>query len=265
MKFNLEALSDCFDSHSLASEIRRQFKLGKEAAPLQDIATQVGIWNIREQKLGAIEGALVVPKGKIEGEILLHSDLYPERKRFTLAHEIGHFVHPMHHPEHGKFECKKKDMHLQTAKNNIELREVEANKFASELLLPSFFVQEAFPSIEAINLDALVNLSELFKISKAAAAWKIFDLYKGRIAFIFTLNGTVSYLRTDGFPHITTWYRRSMPIGCATLSYTGKDNSVSKVFFPSKGVWLKWEKNMNVSEQVLIQEKGFRITLLKLI
>lgn len=263
-KFDREALSDCFDSFSLASEIRRQFKLGKEAAPLLDIASQVGIWNIREQKLGAIDGALVVPDGKIEGEILLHADLYPERKRFTLAHEIGHFVHPFHHPELGKFECNKNDMYLQTAKNNTELMEVQANKFASELLLPSVFVRECFPSIDKIDLDTLVDLSELFEISKAAAARKVFDIYKGQVAFIFSLNGVVNYLLADNFPYIKTWYKRPLPVGCATLSHSGEDNSVSKTFFPNRNIWLSGAISKDLYEQVLIQENGFRITLLRL-
>ena len=60
---------------------------------------------------------------------------YPGRQRFSLAHELAHWICDMNH---GSFQCANEDIGPQNAEaKNIE---AYANGYASQLILPSFLV-----------------------------------------------------------------------------------------------------------------------------
>lgn len=155
-------------------------------------------------------------------------------------------------------------MYLQEGRSKEEMREVEANEFASELLLPAKYVDEAFTDITDIDLNPIIDLSEIFDISKAAALRKIHDTSEKIFAIIFSLNGLVTYLHADRFPYIKTWAKKPLPKNSASISHQGENNSVSKVYFPDQNIWLGTPINKLLSEQIMVQENGRRITLLKL-
>ena len=117
----------------LADFIRNKFDLGFKPAPLLEIADAVGIVDVIELPLKSVLGVLITPPGKAVGGILLASGQDPNQKRFTLAHEIGHFTNRLHHPFSGtSFNCDGADISYKA----VEVMEMEANRFASELLLP---------------------------------------------------------------------------------------------------------------------------------
>lgn len=262
MTFNKEALSDQFDSVSLAQEIRRQFKLGDGYAPLDEIAHAVGIWRIQEKELTSIEGALVVPEGKIEGEILLNSKSYPERKRFTLAHEIGHFVHPLHHPDvPDRFNCSKDDIFKSFGRGNLDRIEDEANDFAAELLLPNALVKNFVLLNEAQNFQTIIDLCDRLKISTAFALRSIQPQFNLKTAFIFSLKGRIRYIHSDNFPFLKVWRGDIIPSN-AISNLPGNDNSVSDITDIRNTTWLKRDYYGQLCEQVYIQENGYRVTML---
>ncbi len=80
------------------------------------------------------------------------------RKRFTIAHELGHFLLKHLIKEH-EINFYDKDP-----------QEKEANQFAAELLMPLEFIKVDFknnPNIEALSVKYLV--------SKEAMGWKLYD------------------------------------------------------------------------------------------
>lgn len=260
--FDREALSDCFDSKSLAREIHRQFGLSGEVAPLREIASSVGIWNIREEKLSSIEGALVVPAGKIEGEIILNSGQIPERKRFTLAHEIGHFVHPMHHSDDdGRFNCSKDDIFKIDGRQHLSIMEDEANEFASELLLPESYLDDLTDKRGNINFDELIPFCGQLEISKAFTLRKLQPLCKSPTAFIFSYNGIIRYTHCDNFPYLKVWSKDALPPNCISL-HNGETNTVQPKSEVDFDVWLQNDPKGPLYEQLYIQENGYRITML---
>lgn len=76
------------------------------------------------------------------------------RKRFTIAHEIGHFVIP-HHRLLGNM-CEERS--IESFDTRLGRAEVEANEFAAELLLPSNILRNRFdlanPSLTQISVVA---------------------------------------------------------------------------------------------------------------
>ncbi len=87
----------------------------------------------------------VVPAGQLSGvllparwEIWVRRDEPGPRRRFTVAHEIGHHLL---HSDGAAVMCRPAD--VETAQGGERAREREANRFAAELLMPEAMVREA--------------------------------------------------------------------------------------------------------------------------
>ena len=86
----------------------------------------------------------------------------PARQRFTVAHEYAH-----HRLEHGSVV----DGHNALAGYGHDPREVEANAFAAELLLPRAALERLFPGLPAtrLSLDDVVRIAYAFGVSAQMA------------------------------------------------------------------------------------------------
>src|SRR5580704_14839412 len=102
-------------------KIRTEFKIGSVCARL--LLERLGVsgapdilrvarelrLKVKEEDLEGCEGVLVRPKGVHRGIIAVRRNIRSEgRKRFTIAHEIGHYVLPGH-DEHSSI-CKPTDI-----------------------------------------------------------------------------------------------------------------------------------------------------------
>jgi len=101
----------------------------------------------------------------------------PYRKRFSIAHELGH--HFLHLTSDGSFVDSKVDLFrdLEPAEGHItaeRLMEIEANQFAAALLMPATFVSDAF----ARKAD-LRCLAREFNVSEAAMGIRLAKLGLG--------------------------------------------------------------------------------------
>lgn len=76
------------------------------------------------------------------------------RRRFTIAHEIGHLLLE----------------HTCTGEENGNHFEIEANNFAAELLIPRKILKKDFSKIQSVP-----ELSKLYRVSQRALAIKIMD------------------------------------------------------------------------------------------
>ena len=104
--------------------------------------------------------------GEIDNNQILFNDREPEvRRRFTIAHELGHFV-----LQHGHaFRDPNKNFSI----GNYDPREVAANKFAVELLMPEVAVRQ-FVEKEKVY-DAQV-LADRFGVSLTALRFRLENL-----------------------------------------------------------------------------------------
>ena len=99
--------------------------------------------------------------------ISVNSADYPGRKRFSLAHELAHWISDR---KTGSFMCAKTDIGPQ----NAEAKSVEAhaNQFASQLILPDYLVTP-WAQGKKPTLDVASNLATDFGVSRTAAAIKL--------------------------------------------------------------------------------------------
>ena len=89
------------------------------------------------------------------------------RPRFTLAHELGHWICHVLAGRHAATYCR----HGEVGPGEGKALEREANIFAAELLMPAFAVEAAYadcgdPEVAARSLD----------VSVQAMAWRLFNL-----------------------------------------------------------------------------------------
>lgn len=128
--------------------------------------------------IAAVHGARVVYRpldgcsarlvASSDGAIIsVNSADYPGRKRFSLAHELAHWISDR---KTRSFLCAKSDIGPQ----NAEAKSVEAhaNAFASQLILPDYLVSPWAVGKKA-NLDVAASLANEFGVSRTAAAIKL--------------------------------------------------------------------------------------------
>jgi len=138
-------------------------------------AVPVAVEDIAESlfSLRVIDDEHIVESGTLDpslGVVRVNAaecSLAPLRRRFTIAHEIGHLV--LHAPgATGAVFCRVVDP-AEPAARPIER---EANRFAAELLMPEDLVREAAAHL---GTDAAA-LADRFQVSGPAMGWRLFNL-----------------------------------------------------------------------------------------
>ncbi len=115
----------------------------------------------------------------------------PQRKRFTIAHELGHLE-----LERGDrlTLCADGDIVEGKGPGDQKPRERAANEFASALLLPERFVaplcEKAAPS-----LDLAAELAEMFDVSLTATAIRYTRFCREPCAVVFSQDGNIKWFQ----------------------------------------------------------------------
>jgi|ERR1051325_4541114 Zn-dependent peptidase ImmA (M78 family) len=102
---------------------------------------------------------------------------HPNRQRFTIAHEIGHFVlHNFDEVHVDKSVVKLRDK----ASSKGELREeVEANRFAAELIMPRNLLERELSHMAVSDLldeRGMQQLAKCFQVSVSAMSNRLISL-----------------------------------------------------------------------------------------
>jgi Zn-dependent peptidase ImmA (M78 family) len=118
--------------------------------------------------------ALVKDGVAVIGVNALH---HPNRQRFTMAHELGHHImHRAHiegtvHVDKG-FAILRRDT---LAAQGTDRMEIEANAFASELLIPRDLLEPVIGAgdIDLDDVDRLQAIAKKFKVSLSALQYRL--------------------------------------------------------------------------------------------
>jgi Zn-dependent peptidase ImmA (M78 family) len=157
--------------------------------PVEDIAMDRGVLCLEARLTGCL--AHLVRKGK-RGIIRTDSRIREEgRKRFAIAHELGHWF--LHEAESQFFICTAEQMRDYKGSP----MEVEANLFASELLMPTGLFRPLAYDVEP-RLERVKTLAGIFNTSLTATAMKFVDLNKKECILVLSTNGVVSWSKQQG-------------------------------------------------------------------
>lgn len=145
-----------------------------------------------EEELSNCDGKIIFGKSKVV--IKVNSSIqFPERKRFVAAHEIGHLIM---HRNMDLFDDTFSSFNIIAGMEKALIngtQELEANEFASELLMPEkLFLKEA---IGKKFSPLLINqLSKRFKTSLTATVFRYFQFEQLHpLCLVFIENGKVKY------------------------------------------------------------------------
>ena len=103
-----------------------------------------------------------------DNKVIINTEItYIPRRRFTLAHELGHICIPWHN---GDVKCIAGEHYIQVSgKRLLDTQELEANIFASELLMPTSWVKEKIEEYLEQGFQILVrNITDSAQTSTMA-------------------------------------------------------------------------------------------------
>lgn len=144
---------------------------------VEKVAAGLGIAIKRTPTEDEISGFLLrnAEGNTIIGVNTLH---HPNRQRFTIAHEIGHYM--LEH-EFDQVHVDRSVMKLRSAASSSgeDQDEVEANRFAAELLMPSGFVGKDIKSLIMTDLlddKRMQQLARRYQVSVQAMTNRLITL-----------------------------------------------------------------------------------------
>ena len=160
---------------------------------IEDIAFSQGAF-VEENNLEGCEGRIVFDDD--EAVITIDEKIhYEPKKRFVIAHEIGHFR--MHRHLTPGFIDNERTLNEWYATGEHEL---EANCFSAELLMPEKLIRPLFKGAK-FNLDLIYSVSDEFQTSVTATLLRYRDLGDYPMALILVKNGVVQWSQfTTDFP-----------------------------------------------------------------
>lgn len=166
-------MADIAGARADAVGLIEQFQIATAPVPVERIARRLDIQVRYTPFDGDLSGMAFIADGvAIIGVNSLHP---PNRQRFTLAHELAH--HRLHREE------LERAVHLDRGSlrrdwlstQGVDEREMEANAFASELLIPTELLRQALGGrpVDFEDEDEIGVLARKFRVSPAAMRYRL--------------------------------------------------------------------------------------------
>lgn len=157
-----------------AKEVLCRFAIFSAPVDVEDIATREGIKVIYEDLEDDVSGLLFQKNGM--SIIAVNAHHHPHRQKFTIAHELGHYY--LHETGADRlFVDRIVYFRNSVSSSGAQQHEIEANKFAAELLMPMNLVKailESYPS-ELSEHDTF-KLANQFGVSQQAMTFRLTNL-----------------------------------------------------------------------------------------
>ncbi|MBV1699548.1 MAG: ImmA/IrrE family metallo-endopeptidase [Hyphomicrobiales bacterium] len=231
--------------------------------PVEELCGKLDISSVEYEALEGLEGALITTSERESGIILVKETSHRFRQRFTIGHELGHFLIPTHMPNSdGRFLCSRADMLLQHAegKDRRTKMEVEANRFSSLLLIPPPLLRPRLK--DDPNLNQLVKLASEFEVSKEAMARAYAFYHTELLAFVLMHSGIVRRIyKHPSFPCVAVDVGRTAPTPSGATS-AGMITDV-KECLPDH--WIRVERGRpapKLYEQTIGQQNNYSMVML---
>ena len=245
--------------HELAPELPANFSI-------HDLCRQLDIDSIEEVSTDAFEAALLMDANKACGSIFLAQGRSAKRHRFSIGHELGHFL--IHSPRPGEpFQCSLADLHLVDSREKDRRKriEAEANRFAASLLMPGVRLRRAMTSRQ-LDLGEICRLAADFGVSKEAMARAYVEAHRQTIAVLILEHGLIRRdYRSDDFPAIGLWIGQPVSHDSIANDHRLQPQELSESEECEPEVWFEGRNAARVdvvTEQLLSQRAGYAMLLL---
>jgi len=159
-----------------AARLLEENDVRRAPVPVDAIARAAGLDVRYAPTTDDVSGALI-RDGKA-AVIAVNSAQHENRQRFTIAHEIGHFI--LHKRTERHFdEDFRIDYRNSVSSEATERSEIEANGFAAALLMPENFLRRDLLRVELDESDpdpAIQTLAVRYKVSRRAMELRLLNL-----------------------------------------------------------------------------------------
>jgi Zn-dependent peptidase ImmA (M78 family) len=182
--------------------------------------------------------------------IAVNSSRIPTRRRFSLAHEIGHW---RHHRGRMLF-CTPKDIGnpYRTAMDP----ERQADAFASDLILPPYLLAPRVAKIRRLDLESGRTIADEFGASLTATLLKIVDQNAFPLVLVcHGLKGRRWFRRASMVP---TWWFPQQDLDAQSFAFDMLHANAAEQSYPRKigaGAWF----DFNNADRFVIQEQSFSL------
>jgi Zn-dependent peptidase ImmA (M78 family) len=142
---------------------------------MDTVANFLGLSVTEEDLEDSVSGMLVVKDGR--GTIAVNENHHPNRRRFSAAHEMGHYL--LHRDSASVFvDAAPVFFRDETSSAGTKKKEIEANAFAAELLMPTASLRERVTeqAVDPYNDAAVHRLARTFGVSAQALTIKLIRL-----------------------------------------------------------------------------------------
>jgi Zn-dependent peptidase ImmA (M78 family) len=160
-----------------ADRMLRDHNAYRTPVPINVLARRLGL-RVESEVLGdGVSGLLVADNGR--GAIAYNSAHAPVRQRFTVAHEIAHYVLHVRRDQPSQLFI---DRHIfrrnEQSSTGSDVQEVEANRLAAALLMPAELVRAEIGnhSLDLDDENAVSFLAKRFHVSAQAMTNRLITL-----------------------------------------------------------------------------------------
>lgn len=168
------------------AKLLRTNKVTSPPVPIEKIAKNLGLDVRLAPDHEGLSGFLITHPDSDTTIIGVNKGHHPNRRRFTIAHEIGHHVlhdnETVHVDKSGSFKIA---LRSAESSSGLDASEIEANTFAAELLMPEKLldrdIEECAPSIDLGDDSFIQELAKRYQVSVSAMTFRLANLGYVRI------------------------------------------------------------------------------------
>jgi Zn-dependent peptidase ImmA (M78 family) len=180
--------------------------------------------------------------------ISINSLSMPQRRRFSLGHELGHW----HHHRGRLLFCGKND--VCNFKHDALNPERAADEFASDLILPNFMVLPRLRKMKRLTLAASRELAEEFDVSLTATLFKMTALI--HFPMVIVCHNKEERVWWKAAPMIQQWWRPVRQLDDQTFAAEMLLRGAAEQTFPRKNPGDAWF-DFKGCDRHMVEEQSF--------
>jgi Zn-dependent peptidase ImmA (M78 family) len=166
---------------AVTAELLQKYRVKGPAVPVEDIAEGEGAVIIVKQFNNEISG-LLLREGN-NAIIAVERKQSPARKRFTIAHELGHLM--LHQGKEVRVD-KAFRVNLRSPESSTaeDVEEIESNAFAAAILMPEMFLRKDVTGLvlDIEDEERVQSLAKRYHVSAQAMTLRLVNLLsRGRL------------------------------------------------------------------------------------
>ena len=157
-----------------AAEILAVWRQTKPPIDVDFLAEKAGVKLVYDDLDDDVSGFLVKKKGKVF--LAVNSNHHPNRQRFSIAHELGHYFLHLNSTSEVFIDKTVYYRNVDSSSGKYQ-QEIEANAFAADLLMPKSMLEKELEKLgeELTDMD-IYRLANRFGVSQQAMELRLQNL-----------------------------------------------------------------------------------------